>query len=75
MSIINKLTKSIRNSDYLNGTNETGNAMKLSATGPLLETHQNELKEHLAKISSNFFQNKPSNLDDYENDVLYPEVI
>jgi hypothetical protein len=49
--------------------------MRLSSTGPLLETHQNEVKNFLNQLSSRNLANKPNNLENYNNDVLYPEVI
>ena len=45
------------------------------STGPLVSEHQEQLVRFLTDLSKKYYKDKPSNLTNYEYDVMYPEAI
>ena len=72
--MVTEATDCHRHKTYLAADIVQRRLLKFHSTGPLVVEHQMELAQILEKLSNEYYTNKPSHLNNYEYDVLYPEV-
>lgn len=75
VSILLKQISCKRSRIYLKAKSNQISALKCEHKGPLIEEHQKDLKYLLYNLSREYFSSKPISLNNYENDVLYPEAV
>lgn len=74
LSIFNEEINCNRHKNYIKGDVNTRKKMKFISPGPLVEADQQKLAGFINNISRTQYKNKPETLNNYEYDVLYPEV-